>query len=134
MSRVEFLIWVAGLLQLAIAAANLLLPRILRYRENLARVSPMVREIFLVHSGYIVLVLTAFGTMSLVFAPDLAGGSRLGRFLSAFLAVFWLLRIPVQLAYDPAVRRKYRAFDVAFLVALLYLGGTYLLAALEVWR
>jgi hypothetical protein len=134
MSRVEFLIWVAGLLQLAIAAANLLLPRVLRYRENLARVSPMVREIFLVHSGYIVLVLIAFGTMSLVFAPELAGGSRLGRFLSAFLAVFWLLRIPVQLAYDPAVRRKYRAFDVAFLVALLYLGGTYLLAALEVWR
>jgi hypothetical protein len=134
MSRVELLIWVAGLLQLAIAAANLLLPRILRYRENLARMSPMVREIFLVHSGYIVLVLIAFGTMSLLFAPDLAGGSRLGRFLSAFLALFWLLRIPVQLGYDPAVRRKYRLFDVAFLVALLYLGGTYLLAALEVWR
>jgi hypothetical protein len=134
MSRIELLLWVAGALQLVIAAANLLLPRILRYRENLARMSPMVREIFLVHSGYIVLVLIAFGTMSLVFAPDLAGGSSLGRFLSAFLAVFWLLRIPVQLAYDPAVRRKYRLFDVAFLVALLYLGGTYLLAALEVWR
>lgn len=134
MSRVEFLIWVAGLLQLAIAAANLVLPRILRYRENLAQMSPMVREIFLVHSGYIVLVLIAFGTISLVFAPDLAGGNRLGRFLSAFLAVFWLLRIPVQLAYEPAVRRKYRLFDVAFLVALLYLGGTYLLAALEVCR
>ena len=134
MSRVELLIWVAGLLQLGIAAANLLLPRILRYRENLARMSPMVREIFLVHSGYIVLVLIAFGTMSLAFAPDLAGGSRLGRFLSAFLALFWLLRIPVQLGYVPAVRRKYRLFDVAFLLALLYLGGTYLLAALEVWR
>jgi len=134
MSHIEFLIWVAGLLQLGIAAANLLLPRILRYRENLARMSPMVREIFLVHSGYIVLVLIAFGTMSLVFAPDLAGGSRLGRFLSAFLALFWWLRIPVQLAYDPAVRRKYRAFDVAFLGTLVYLGGTYLLAALEVWR
>jgi hypothetical protein len=134
MSRVELLIWVAGLLQLGIAAANLLLPRILRYRENLARMSPMVREIFLVHSGYIVLVLIAFGAMSLAFAPDLAGGSRLGRFLSAFLALFWLLRIPVQLGYDPAVRRKYRALDVAFLLALVYLGGTYLLAALEVWR
>jgi hypothetical protein len=134
MSRIELLLWVAGALQMVIAAANLLLPRILRYRENLARMSPMVREIFLVHSGYIVLVLIAFGTISLVFAPDLAGGSRLGRFLSAFLAVFWLLRLPVQLAYDPAVRRKYRPFDVAFLVALLYLGGTYLLAALEVWR
>jgi len=134
MSRIELLIWVAGLLQLGIAATNLLLPRILRYRENLARMSPMVREIFLVHSGYIVLVLIAFGTMSLAFAPDLAGGSRLGRFRSAFLALFWLLRIPVQLGYDPAVRRKYRLFDVAFLVARLYLGGTYLLAALEVWR
>ena len=134
MNRIETLLWVAGIVQVMIAGANLFLPRLLQYQTNLARVSPMVREIFLVHSGYIVLVVLAFGVMSLAFAPELAGGSPLGRFLSGFLALFWLLRVPVQLAYDPALRRKYRAFDMAFLAALLFLGGTYLLAALEVWR
>jgi hypothetical protein len=134
MVRVETLLWAAGALQLVIAGANLFLPRILRYRENLARVSPMVREIFLVHSGYIVLMLVAFGIISIAFAPDLAGGSGLGRFLSAFLALFWGLRIPVQVAYDPAIRRKYRLFDAAFLAALICLASTYLLAALELWR
>jgi hypothetical protein len=134
MSRIEILLAVAGILQLVIAAANLVLPRILQYRENLAPVSPMIRQIFLVHSGYIVLVLVGFGIVSIVFASELAGGSGLGRFVSGFLAVFWLLRVPVQLRYDPVIRRRYRLVDVAFLLAVLYLGATYLSAALEIWR
>lgn len=134
MSRIELLLWAAGAVQLVIAGANLLLPRILHYRENLARVSPMVRGIFLVHAGYLVLVLLAFAVISIAFAPDLAGGSALGRFLCAFLALFWLLRLPVQLVYDPAIRRKYRLLDVAFVGAVIYLAGTYVVAALEVWR
>jgi hypothetical protein len=134
MSRIELLLSAAGVVQLVIAGANLVLPRLLHYRENLARVSPIVREVFLVHAGYIVLVVIAFGSISLAFGSELAGGSALGRFLCAFLAAFWFLRLPVQLAYDPAVRRKYRVLDVAFLLALVFLSGTYTLAALEIWR
>lgn len=134
MSRIELLLWAAGLLQLVIASANVVVPRILHYRENLARVSPIVREVFVVHAGYIVLVLIAFGIISMVFGSELAGGSALGRFLCGFLALFWFLRLPVQLAYDPAIRRKYRVLDVAFLAALLFLSGTYAIAALEIWR
>lgn len=134
MSRIELLLWAAGLLQLVIAGANVVLPRILHYRENLARVSPIVREVFVVHAGYIVLVVLAFGVISLAFAPELAGGSALGRFLSGFLALFWFLRLPIQLTYDPAIRRKYRALDVAFLAALVFLSGIYASAALEIWR
>ena len=133
MSRIEIMLAFAGLLQLVIAAANLLLPRILHYRENLAHTSPMIRQMFLVHSGYIVLVLVGFGVLSIGFAPELAG-STMGRFISAFLAGFWLLRVPIQLRYDPSIRRRYRPFDVAFLLAVLYLGATYLVAALEIWR
>lgn len=134
MSRIELLLSAAGLLQLVIAGANVALPGVLHYRENLARVSPIVREVFIVHAGYIVLVVVAFGVISLAFASELAGGSPLGRFLSGFLALFWFLRLPVQLAYDPALRRKYRMLDVAFLAALVFLSGTYSLAALEIWR
>jgi hypothetical protein len=134
MSRIELMLWAAGGVQLVIAGANVVLPRILHYRENLLRVSPIVREVFIVHAGYIVLVVIAFGVISIAFAPELAGGSALGRFLSAFLALFWFLRLPVQLAYDPSTRRKYRLLDVAFLAALIFLAGTYAIAALEVWR
>jgi len=44
-------LWIAGLAQLAIALANLALPKKLKYRENLARVAPIIRQIFVVHSG-----------------------------------------------------------------------------------
>jgi hypothetical protein len=134
MNRMIVLIWVAGGIQLVIAAANLALPRVLYDRENLAGASLMVRQIFTVHVSYIMLVLVGFSLLSLGFAPELAGASALGRFLSAFLAIFWLLRIPVHLHYDPAVRRQHRFADLVFLAAVIYLAATYLLAALGVGR
>src|SRR5712692_2461885 len=93
------LLWVAGGIHLGIGVANFALPRRLRYRENLSKVSPIIRQIFVVHSLYIVVVVLLFAALCLFFAPDLAGASRLGRFLSAAMAVFWLLRIPLQLFY-----------------------------------
>src|SRR5690242_1596588 len=55
-TTVRFL-WVAGGVQLALAVANLWVPKVLRYRQNLAKLSPMVRQVFIVHSVYLVLVL-----------------------------------------------------------------------------
>jgi hypothetical protein len=128
-------LWAAGAVQLAILAANFFLPKKLRCRENLSRVSPMIRSIFVVHWVYIVLVLGIFSALSLWFAPELAGASRLGRFLSAAMAVFWLLRVPIQLfAYDPDLRRQNRLGDVIFLTAFSYLGIVFSAAALGIGR
>lgn len=128
-------LWAAGAVQLLILAANFFLPRKLNCRENLARVSPMVRSIFVVHWIYIVLVLGIFAALSFWFAPELAGATVLGRFLSAAIAVFWLLRVPIQLfAYDSEIRRQNRLGDVVFLTAFSYLGIIFALAALGVAR
>ncbi len=94
-------IQVAGAVQLAIGLANLPLAIRLQYRKNLAGVSEMVRQIFYVHAAYIVLVVLGFAALSLLFPTDLASGRPLGRFLSTFLAIFWLLRVPIQLFYYP---------------------------------
>lgn len=128
-------LWAAGAVQLMILAANFFLPKKLRCRENLSRVSPMIRSIFVVHWVYIVLVLGIFSALSFWFAPELAGASRLGRFLSAAIAVFWLLRVPIQLfAYDPELRRQNRFGDVIFLAAFSYLGIVFSAAALGIGR
>lgn len=95
----------------------------------------MVRTVFVVHWVYIVLVLGIFASLSFWFAPDLAGASRLGRFLSAMIAVFWLLRVPIQLFfYDREIRRQNRVGDVVFLFAFSYLGVVFSIAALGVVR
>jgi hypothetical protein len=124
-------LWIAGFVQLAIALANFTLPRKLNYRENLACVAPMVRQIFIVHSGYIVGIVVLFAAITFGFAAELAGGRGLGRFLAASMAVFWACRVPLQLFYyDPELRRRNRAGDVAITVALLFLVATYGAAAL----
>jgi hypothetical protein len=124
-------LWLAGVIQLIIVVANFVLPKKLRCRENVARLSPMMRELFVVHWIYIVFVLTAFASLCFWFAPDLAGANRLGRFLSGVMAAFWLLRVPIQLFfYDPAVRRENRLADVVFLLAFSYLCVVFSIAAL----
>jgi len=128
-------LWAAGALQLVIIAANFVLPKKLQCRENLARVSPMIRAVFVVHWVYIVLVLGIFTSLSFWFAPELAGASRLGRYLSAVIAVFWLLRVPIQLFfYDSQIRKQNRFGDAIFLLAFSYLGVVFSIAALGVMR
>ena len=124
-------LWIAGLVQLAIALANLVLPKKLKYRENLAQIAPIIRQIFVVHSGYIVGIVLLFAAVSFGFVPELASGRGLGRFLAASMAVFWLCRVPLQLFYyDAALRRANRAGDTAMTCALLFLAATYAAAAL----
>jgi len=128
-------LWTAGAVQVAIIAANFILPKKLSCRENLARVSPMIREVFIVHWVYIVLILGIFTSLSFWFAPELAGATRLGRYLSAVIAVFWLLRVPIQLFfYDPELRKQNRFGDVIFLLVFSYLGVVFSIAALGVVR
>jgi hypothetical protein len=123
-------LWIAALVQLAIALANFVLPGKLQYRQNLARVAPIIRQIFVVHSGYIVGIVVLFAVLTLGFASELASGRGLGRFLAASLSLFWFCRIPLQFFYyDPDLRRANRAGDVGMTVALVFVASTYAWAA-----
>ena len=124
------LLWLAGLVQVAIAFANVFLPAKLKYRENLSRVSPIIRQIFVVHSIYILGIVLLFAAVTFGFAGELASGHGLGRFLAGAIALFWLGRVPLQIFYyDLNLRRAHRTGDVAMTLALLFLGGTYAVAA-----
>lgn len=116
-------IQLAGALQLIVAAANFFLPAKFHYRENLARVSPIIRQIFTVHAIYIVIMLVGFGLICLLFPNDLCGASALGKFLCGFLAVFWGLRAVLQFTYyDSAVKKEHPLGALFFGVVFLYLG------------
>jgi hypothetical protein len=126
-------IWGAGVAHVGIIAANVPLPGRLRVRERLAGIPRFLRQIFYVHWIYIVIVLGMFTAVCFGFAPELAGGSALGRFLSAFMAGFWLLRIALQvLYYDREVRRENRGLDLPYVLTLALLVSVFGLAALRV--
>ncbi len=121
----------AGGIHLAIIAANVPLPGKLRVRQHLATVPRFLRQIFFVHWIYIVLILGLFSALCLVFPEQLAGASSLGRFLSAFIAFFWLLRIVLQWTYyDREMRRENRLLDALYVVALMVLTTIFSVAAL----
>jgi len=114
MKSVDVTRWImlAGAVQAAIVLANLPLPRRLKVRESLASVPTFLRQIFYVHWVYIVLTVGLFSALCLAFPRELAGASVLGRFLSAFMGGFWLLRLLLQcFYYDPEVRRENRVLD-----------------------
>ena len=132
MSQAEMthLLWLAGGIHVGIVVANLRLPWKLKVRENLAGVPRFLRQIFYVHWLYIVLVVGLFGALCFGFTRDLAGASLLGRFLSAFIAGFWLLRLVLQwLYYDPEVRRQNWLLDAVYNVALVALVAIFAVAA-----
>lgn len=123
-------IWAAGAVQLGIVAANVLLPKRLDLRENLGKLSPMLRQVFLVHWFYILFVLVGFSAVCFFFADELAGGSRLGRFVSGGISIFWLLRLFLQLFYyDREFRRRTAVLDATYCLALAFLGAVFALGA-----
>jgi hypothetical protein len=91
------------------------LPGRLEVRERLAGVPRFLRQIFYAHSIYIVIVLGLFAALCFGFAAELVGTSSLGRFLSGFIAGFWLLRIGLQVFYyDAEVRRENKVLDALY--------------------
>jgi hypothetical protein len=125
-------IWGAGAVHLGIMAANVPLPGRLRVRERLAGVPKFVRQIFYVHWVYIVIVLGMFATLCFGFAAELAGASGLGRFLSGFMAGFWLLRIVLQIFYyDREIRRANWGLDLMYIGSLILLVGIFGMAVVR---
>jgi len=120
------LIWMAGGIHLAIVLANLPLP----VKRNLASVPNFIRQVFYVHWLYIVLIVGLFGVLCFAFAPQLAGASPIGRFLSAFIAGFWFLRLLLQwFYYDRQLLRENGGLYAAYSIALVTLTGIFSWAA-----
>ena len=118
--------WVGGAIQAGIVFVNFLLPRKLRVREGLVHVPVLLKQVFYVHWLYIVIVVGLFSVLCFGFASELSGASSLGRFLSAFMAAFWLLRIGLQwLYYDSSTRRQYKVLDALYTCSLVALVGIF---------
>ncbi|HSS96804.1 MAG TPA: hypothetical protein VLK33_07235 [Terriglobales bacterium] len=115
-----YLIWMVGCIHVGIVLANVPLPGMLQVRENLTNVPRFIRQVFYVHWVYIVLIVGFFAALCFGFAHDLMGASFLGRFLSAFIACFWILRIALQwLYYDYTLLRRHRVLYITYTVALI---------------
>ena len=103
MKELQIMILFGGILHFAILTAGALVPKVLNFRSELAKVNAMLRQLVWVYGVFIVFTLISFGVISLANAPALVSGEPLARWFCGFVAVFWTIRLVVQLfVYDPA--------------------------------
>jgi len=130
METMILLLRLAGLICVGLIVANFVAAPRLGYARNLAKSGNLVRQIFYVHCGYIVFLITALALLCLGW-PGLFLEPGMGRVVSGFFAVFWGSRVLVQLTYyDKAERRKERFWDVFFLLVFLTLAVIFAAATL----
>jgi hypothetical protein len=111
---------VTGLLMAALVVLNIFIPRRFGWREELSRVSLVNRQIFRVHTFFLIVTLALFSALLLTSADALVEPTRLARAVLLGLTIFWGLRMLMQwFYYSPALWRG-RRFNTA--MHLLFSG------------
>lgn len=126
---------IAGALQLALSLAHFGFSRRFGWRQELQRVSLLTRQIFWVHTAFLMLVLLGFGSVSLLYTDELLSGGPLGRFLLGGLTTFWIVRWYCQFfVYRPELWRGntlHTTAHVFFAVLWTFLATVYAMAFLR---
>jgi hypothetical protein len=94
------LIFLAGSAHLGILIASALVPSRLSWRTELAVLPRLHRQMYWTYGGYVVLSIGAFALISMVNAEELADGGGLARGFCLYVAVFWGIRVGLQLVFD----------------------------------
>jgi len=86
-----------GVLHFFTLIASAMVPKTLDWKGELAKLMPFLRTLFWVYGAFIVLTIFAFGLLSVLYWKELASGEGLARGVCAFIAIFWGVRLVVQL-------------------------------------
>jgi hypothetical protein len=115
----------AGALQLSILIASALVPGQLNWKESLAGLPKLVRQLFWIYGGYTVMAILTLGLFSVIAGDELAAGGKLARMVCAVNAIFWGVRLALQGVLDakPFLTRWWLTAGY-HLLTLLFLGFT----------
>lgn len=137
MTSLESLLIIAGVLHFGILSASFVVPRVLDWRGQLARLPAIFRQVVWVHGAFIALIIIGFGAISLLLPGELAGRSLLARWVCGFIALFWGTRLVLQFAFfRPGELLKNRLLKVGYhglTCVFAYFVAVYGLAAAGVW-
>ena len=129
-------LWLVGAAHFVILFASFQLPYRLHWKHDLQQLIPFNRKLLWVQSGFTVLTIIAFGTLTLALHTELLRGDRAALGLACFIGTYWTTRILVDAIYfSHADWPKGKAFVVGHaLLTLLFsfLAASYV--ALLVWQ
>jgi hypothetical protein len=132
LSAIEFQLRLVGALLLGVAALGVAVHRHFRWGDEIQRLTLLTRQVFLIHSAFVTVVLAMLGAMLLTLAPALLGPGPLPRAVLIGLLIMWMARLLAQwFFYDPSLWRgdRFRTFmHVLFSVLYAYFVATFGLA------
>ena len=89
------LLQLAGWSQVALILGSLGIPHVLGWRDKLAPVTTLIRQMFWVYSFYIWYTNLCFGLLSALGAGLLLDGSPLAACVTGFILGYWLMRMAI---------------------------------------
>jgi hypothetical protein len=92
-------LWLVGAAHFVILFASFQVPHRLRWKQDLQQLIPFNRKLLWVQSGFTVLTIIAFGTLTLVLHTELLRGDRAALGLACFIGIYWTTRILVDAIY-----------------------------------
>lgn len=93
--NLELLIFIGGILHFGILLASAMVPKVLDWKGSLEKLDGLSRQIVWVHGIFIVIVIIAFGLLSVLYAGELVAGTPLARGMCLFVSFFWGARLIV---------------------------------------
>jgi len=127
---------IAGLGQIALALASLLLPRILRWPDQLRQLQPLLRRIFWVYAAYILGTNLCLGTLSALAPQLLLDRSALARCVGGYAFLYWGARLCIQFVWFRGAAPKglgYALADAAVTLGFALCTAVYGAIALDLW-
>jgi hypothetical protein len=97
--NLDFFIFLAGVSQIILVVGSLAIPKLLNWKQELAKLPDLIRQIFWTYAGYILVMNLSFGLLSSFASASLVDGSFLACILTLYIAIYWAVRIVIQFFY-----------------------------------
>jgi alginate O-acetyltransferase complex protein AlgI len=95
----DTVLWLAAAGHFLILFASFQVPGRLGWKKDLQSLMPFNRKLLWVQSGFTVLTIIAFGTLTLVLHGELLRGDRAALGLACFVGLYWTSRVLVDAFY-----------------------------------
>jgi hypothetical protein len=129
-------LWLAGAGHFVILIASSQVPLRLQWKKDLASLMPFNRKLLWVQSGFTVLTIIAFGTLTLALHSEMLRGDRSALGIAAFIGIYWTARVTVDAFYfshtDWPKGKQFAIGHILLTTLFSLLATTYL--GLFIWR
>ena len=126
---IETAIILAGLGQVLLVVSTLAAPKVLRWKEDTAKLRPLNRQIFWTYANYILVTNLSIGLLSLLAPELLTREDSLSTIISGYISLYWGARVVLQFTYydrnDKPNGLFFKLCEYGYNALFIYLAAVY---------